>query len=240
MDSNAILKLTEKIYKGQYNTISAAYSVLALGEYSKLLVTENGELALEFASINADNKRKILNAVARPFLSADYDVGVAALNVSAGTGLYYTNVQSGFDQQFPKQAIKQGLEISREFVNEQGAVITQGEQGSEVTVRLKVRSLDEAQLSNVAIVDLLPGGFVVNRNSVSDTAVDWRADYVDLREDRVVFYGSFTKQVTELSYKAKLTSSGSFVIPPTYAESMYDRSVRAITTAGKFNVIAAP
>ena len=240
LHSKVILGLTGKIYKGQYNTISAAYSVLALAEYSKLLLSPQDSEDIEFAAVRSDDKRKILNAVARPFLSADYQVDVDGLKVSADNGLFYSNVQSGFDRNFPQKALRQGLEISREFVNQQGAVITQGVQGSEVTVRLKIRALDKQLLTNVAIVDLLPGGFAVNRSSMSETALDWRADYIDVREDRVVFYGSFTSQVTELSYKVKLTSSGSFVIPPTYAESMYDRSVRAITTAGKFSVTAAP
>jgi len=51
-----------------------------------------------------------------------------------------------------------------------------------------------------------------------------------------VFYGGFGRQITELTYKVKLTSSGEFVIPPSFAESMYDRSIRAIAKAGKFTV----
>jgi len=59
---------------------------------------------------------------------------------------------------------------------------------------------------------------------------------VDIREDRVVFYGSFDSRVTELSYKAKLTAAGEFVIPPAYAAAMYDRSVHGRSVSGTFHV----
>jgi hypothetical protein len=54
----------------------------------------------------------------------------------------------------------------------------------------------------------------------------------------VVFYGSFDTSVRELNYRVKLTAEGSFVVPPTYAESMYDRSVRAGGLHGRFEVTA--
>jgi uncharacterized protein YfaS (alpha-2-macroglobulin family) len=239
LDTNIILGLTEKIYKGEYNTISAAYSVLALGEYSKLVSSENGSDNIEFASIGADDMRTILNATAKPFLTAEYSVDASKLNVSSDNSLFYLNVQSGFDRDFPEKAVKQGIEIYREFVDDKGEIVTQFEQGKEITARLKIRSLSESILTNVAIVDLLPGGFEIIRSSVPRTAHSWHADYVDVREDRVLFYGSFGSRVTELSYKVKLTASGSFIVPPSYAESMYDRSIRAITPASKFTVLAA-
>jgi hypothetical protein len=109
-------------------------------------------------------------------------------------------------------------------------------QGGEVTVRLRVRSVGREAVSNVAVVDLLPGGFEVIRSSVPRQSSYWSADYVDIREDRVVFYGSFDSRVTELRYRAKLTAAGQFVVPPAYAGSMYDRSAHGRSVAGSFSV----
>ena len=109
-------------------------------------------------------------------------------------------------------------------------------QGQEVTVRLRIRSAGRDRVSNVAVIDLLPGGFEVIRSSVPRKSSYWSADYVDIREDRVVFYGSFDSSVTELRYRAKLTAAGEFVVPPAYAEAMYNRSVHARSMAGRFSV----
>ena len=57
-------------------------------------------------------------------------------------------------------------------------------------------------------------------------------DYADLREDRVVLYGSATDQVQEFSYRIKATNAGSYVVPGAYGESMYDPTIRARSAAG--------
>ncbi len=40
LEGNDVLKLINPIFKGEYNTISAAYSILALGAYSSLVQYE--------------------------------------------------------------------------------------------------------------------------------------------------------------------------------------------------------
>ncbi len=149
--------------------------------------------------------------------------------------IFYLNSQAGFNQNLPKTAIREGLEISRDFVDDDGNQLDTFGQGKEITVRLRIRALKKP-MTNVAVVDLLPGGFEVVRSSVPRTAFNWRADYVDIREDRVIFYGAFDTSIKELEYKVKLTAAGNFVAPPAFAESMYDRSIKASTAAARFEV----
>jgi hypothetical protein len=63
-------------------------------------------------------------------------------------------------------------------------------------------------------------------------------EYVDVREDRVVLYGTVGPSVTEFIYRIKATNSGQFVLPPAFAEGMYDRTVRARSLAAKVTVEA--
>jgi len=56
-------------------------------------------------------------------------------------------------------------------------------------------------------------------------------DYADLREDRVVVYGVATNQIQEFSYRIKASNAGSFVVPASYGESMYDPSIQARSDA---------
>ena len=239
IDSEVILSLTDKINRGDYNTISSAYSVLALGEYSKLALPNKTSDEIEFIASNIEGARITLTAQAKPFSTVDYDTNVTKLSATSDQGLFYINSQAGFDRQATTDVVKEGIEVFREFVNDDGEVVTRFEQGKEITVKLKVRALNNGTLSNIALVDLLPGGFEVIRQSVPRTAHNWSADYVDVREDRVVYYGSFGSSITELSYRVKLTSSGRFVVPSTYAESMYDNTVRAISKSGYFDVTAS-
>ena len=66
----------------------------------------------------------------------------------------------------------------------------------------------------------------------------WEPNSVDVREDRVVLYGTVNPTVAEFNYKVKAVSRGTFVIPPAYAESMYDRSVSARGVNSKVTVKA--
>lgn len=244
LDTEQILKLTDKIFKGEYNSISAAYSILALGAYSKLALASDFNESIDFTAIarttvDSEGREQSLQAALQPFLQANYPVNTQALKISGDSPLFYLNVQSGFDAELPQLAVKKGIEIYRDFVDENGDVVTQIEQGKELTVRLKVRALDKPSRENVAVVDLLPGGFEIMRNSVARTAHQWQADYIDVREDRIVYYGTFDNSVRELTYKVKVTAAGEFVVPPSYAASMYDRSVVAVSKAGEFRVTAS-
>jgi len=239
LNSNNILKLTEEIYKGKYNTISSAYTILALDAYSQLVLKNKFNEKIEFESVDANNIKQKLEAALKPFMQASFSTDARKLNIIGENSLFYINSQSGFNNSLPEKPVTDGLEIYRDFLDEKGNVVTTLEQGKEVTVRLKIRALNEKRLNNIAVIDLLPGGFEVVRSSVSRKAYNWRADYIDIREDRVVYYGAFDNTLRELTYRAKLTSAGEFTVPPSYAESMYDRSVRAISKAGKFSVIAS-
>ena len=73
-------------------------------------------------------------------------------------------------------------------------------------------------LTNIAIEDLLPGGFEVVRDSVKLNNMD----YFDVREDRVNFFGGLSSTVTELVYKIKAVNIGTYTVPPVFAEAMYD------------------
>lgn len=233
-----LLKLTNGIFKGQYNTISSAYSILALGAYSKLVLANEFNEVIDFTGISETGEESKLNAGLKPFLTAKYPVSIEGLRINGNQPLYYLNVQSGFDKVMPTDVIKDGIEIHRDFLDKEGNKVTSFVQGEEITVRLRVRALGDKLLTNIAVVDLLPGGFEIIRSSVSRTAYNWRAEYIDIREDRIVYYGSFDKSVHDLTYKVKLTSAGKFIIPPSYAESMYDRSIRSISKWGKFTVYA--
>jgi hypothetical protein len=107
-------------------------------------------------------------------------------------------------------------------------------------MRLRLRSLHSYTVTNVAIVDLLPGGFELAPGGLTPGAGSAGFDYVDTREDRAVFFGSISRDVRTVTYVIKATNRGEFVVPPAYAESMYDRTTYARSLAGRVTVVDAP
>ncbi len=65
----------------------------------------------------------------------------------------------------------------------------------------------------------------------------WSPDYVDMREDRVVIYGTIRKNLLEYVYKIKATNRGSFVVPAAFLEHMYDKTIHARSLPDKITVI---
>ena len=259
--------LLEPILAGKIHTHSAAWSILALGAWGKaVLGTEDGETLTLQARI--DQTWQTLEQASQPFPHAEIDVESEGLRIEGEGPLFYQFSQAGFDRLLPQQASREGLEILREFLDAEGntLTLTQGERGTalspgdggirvgdELTVRLRLRSTDQRHHQQVALIDLLPGGFAVERDSLprepqigippmpqprpaSAPQPGWQPDYVDIREDRVVFYGSFGPEVTTIEYRVRATAAGEFIVPPTYAEAMYDHRVRAHDKPGQIKV----
>src|SRR5213596_3521035 len=61
-------------------------------------------------------------------------------------------------------------------------------------------------------------------------------DYVDVREDRAVFFGTASGSVLEINYQIKSSNRGEFVVPPVFAESMYERHIKGLGVGGKITV----
>jgi len=125
---------------------------------------------------------------------------------------------------------------------------------------LKIRATAADSVGNIAIVDLLPGGFepVLQppklpedngedtsgqapaapqwQSPIGTSASTWQPEYADVRDDRVVIYGSATRDVQQFVYRIRATNAGKFIVPPAYGESMYDRTVQARALGGSIEV----
>ncbi len=236
LKGEGIRELVKPVFGGHYNTIGSAYTILALGAYSRAVLGAVANEAITISQSDAQGKQSELPVLRHPFTVATPSVEAAGVAFAAAEAIFYQVTQAGFDSELPQQALIEGLEVQRSYLDSEGNEVSRLQQGQEVTVRLRIRSVGHKLLSNVAVIDLLPGGFEVIRSSVPREANRWQSDYVDIREDRVVFYGSFGGNVTELRYQAKLTAAGEFVVPPAYAESMYNRSIHGRSMAGRFSV----
>ncbi len=237
VDKN-IMPLLQPVMSGRLNTISSSYTILALSAYSQRNVKIFGNDDLEFVTIGTTNIA-LPKSELKPFMKANIPNGTSKVGIVSKTPLFYQLVQSGFDKNASTTPEANGIEVYREYLDSNGSEIKEFTQGQEVNVRVRVRSTDKPYISNVVLIDLLPGGFEIIRDSVPRTAFNWSADYVDIREDRIVYYASFSDTMTELLYKVKVTASGKFVVPATSAQSMYDPTIHAHTGASLINVTLA-
>lgn len=230
--------LVKPVSQGLFNTLSSSYTILALDAYAaNVALPEAAALAL--SQFLSGNKEQPLVLPKGLFPKVDFAPDAVKLRIASDSDftVFYQVTQAGFDLNPPTQEIKQRLEVQREYRDLTGTVVTQAVLGGELEVRVKLRSLDNTTLPNVAIVDLLPGGFEVVMDSLPRSGhAGWSPEYVDIREDRVVLFGRVDSTVREFSYRIKATNKGQFHIPPVFAESMYDRTVQACGLGARMTV----
>lgn len=186
----------------------------------------------------------------------------------AGKTVWVARTEAGFDRAPPAAVQDRGLEVQRDFLDEAGKPATTVEQGKELTVRLRVRG---SGWDNVALLDLLPGGFeaVLAPPSAAERGDDAQEDrdsdgdgyddntgelieegdaagaaeplapvlalpestftpvHEEIREDRIVLYGSVSSEMREYRYRIRATAAGTFQVPPAFAEHMYRNGVIA-------------
>jgi len=65
----------------------------------------------------------------------------------------------------------------------------------------------------------------------------WNAQFADLRDDRLVIYGSLTKDMVTFTYRVRATNTGLYQTPAAYAEAMYQPNVFSRSKPSKFNVV---
>lgn len=66
----------------------------------------------------------------------------------------------------------------------------------------------------------------------------FKPDYIDIRDDRLLFYGSFQYQREHVFYyPLRVVTEGRFTVPPVSAEAMYDPSKSAVASTGTIQVI---
>ena len=179
--------------------------------------------------------------------------GTAKLKLSnpGNLPLYYGWAETGYERNLPDTAVTHGLEITQAILDEKGNAISEARIGQEVTVRLTVRALDRDSARQVVLVNVLPSGLepVLNSGSSDDEAPDtplwqrrvggtgsWSLNYVDIREDRLIFFGDVGRGTQDISFKARATNVGQFALPAAYAEAMYERRVYGRSAAGRFHV----
>jgi uncharacterized protein YfaS (alpha-2-macroglobulin family) len=230
LSEDLFLSMAQQLEGQSYTTISANFALMAVDAYLRVVPdAETGNFTVQ--EILSGNQKRELKPAGTTLFTVPFSAEAEKISLENRDllNLFYQINASGFDRELPKTEVKNGIEVYREFLNESGQVITSAKVGDPVQVKLNFRSLSNRNIPNVAIVDLLPAGLEAETESVrrQESGSSWKSDYVDIREDRIVVYGTVSNRVQSFTYRARAINSGSFTVPPLFAEAMYDKSVWA-------------
>jgi len=239
-----LMTLAYPIINYDFNTVSSAEAILALDSYGRAMKESFLSGRMEIDEVTGDTSTRLnMSPGLYPEAEFDRDADALVFKKSSGEsdlprGVFYQITESGFDQTTITTPLSDGIEISREYRDKNDKPVTSAKLGEELTVVLRVRSTDQQNLENVAIEDLLPGGFEIVEESVHTGACsDWGGiEYADVREDRLLAFGTVTGSETEIRYRIKATNCGTYAIPPAQAEAMYHQKIRARGVSGTLTV----
>lgn len=210
---------------GNYDSFTAATMIMGLhgmtsdGTIADITVSADGE---KLSGTVADSALRITV----PQNAARIEIKCPACTDNAAP--YYSLISRGYP--ITDVDASNGMTVSREYLDSAGNRITSAKIGDIVTVRVFARARGTDMIPNVAITDLLPGGFVV------DGDVNGDANFTQVRDDRVVIFADISRSGELFEYTAQLTTSGEFSVPPIHAESMYNPGIGATGDTSKFTV----
>jgi len=160
--------------------------------------------------------------------------------------VYYSLVTEGIRTDGKVRIEDKNLQIRREFLNRFGSPVSLSSvrQNDLVIVKLTLNSSIN-QIDNIAITDLLPGGFEIENPRITEAADYGFAKnsttpvYQDIRDDRMNIYtniqGSNRQQV--FYYMVRAVSSGTFNYAPVVAEAMYNGDYYSASGQTKVTII---
>ena len=218
-----------------------AFAFLALGKIMKKQADRNysGIFKLNgehFADFDATETR---------YTDAAWDGARIQLNVEGEGSCYYYWSAFGIQRDSFIEEYERELQVRRRYFNKNGEELTGTfVHGDLIVSEITVKALT-ANLENVVVVDMLPTGFEIeNPRLESRAGIPWlkaqgfKPDYIDIRDDRLIFFGTFPRQRERKFYYAlRAVTQGEFTLPPIAAEAMYDPTKSAVTGSMNIKVV---
>ncbi|MDE0017199.1 MAG: alpha-2-macroglobulin [Candidatus Poribacteria bacterium] len=218
-----------------------AFAFLALGKIMKKQADRNysGTLKLNgehFADFDATETR---------YTDAAWDGARIQLNIEGEGSCYYYWSAFGIQRDSFIEEYERELQVRRRYFNKDGEELTGTfVHGDLIVSEITVKALT-ANLENVVVVDMLPTGFEIeNPRLESRAGIPWlkaqgfKPDYIDIRDDRLIFFGTFPRQRERKFYYAlRAVTQGEFTLPPIAAEAMYDPTKSAVTGSMSIKVV---
>lgn len=141
----------------------------------------------------------------------------------------------------------EGFSIKQEYFNGDGDPLDKSniELGELIYARITLENKSGEKVENVALVERFPAGWEIENPNLGRGSLPaflttnmWGKDHMNQRDDRVEVFGTLYRgQKVSVVVALRATSAGSFKIPASYAEAMYDPTKWARVDGERVTVI---
>ncbi|MGO3182764.1 MAG: alpha-2-macroglobulin family protein [Aequorivita sp.] len=213
-----------------YSTQETAYALLAMAK----MVEKNGGKSMDLTFTNGGKSVAVKTdrAISQRDLSLVMGGNSVSVNNKKGNVVYVTLSQQGKLPLGKELAEQRNLSIKSQYLDGAGKPIdvTKLRQGTEIIAKVSITNTSNDRINNVALTKIFPSGWEIVNTSFSELGGGAKSDarYTDIRDDRVNFFFDLNKNETK-TFSVKLNASylGTYYLPGTQVEGMYDNSYYA-------------
>ncbi len=218
------------------STQETSYALLA---FSKM-ITQNGGTAMTVRYMKDGQTETIATnqpMAARIVPTSQYVNKMTLVNDKDNT-VFVRLIQAGKLPLGQELATSKNLRVKTSFVdtNNSPIVIEQLRQGTEFIAQILVQNTSGSAIDNVALTQFFPSGWEIVNTRFTDAGggVASKARYTDIRDDKVMFYFDLKARASK-TFTVRVNASylGTYYLPGTQAEAMYDNNYIA-RTKGKW------
>ena len=233
INTEILYKFLQPVLRKEYNSMAAAYTISALKAYNEI-IKQDSNAKFSVTEILADGKENKLidSSTVHESSPITYSAQKVSINSSSSQGYFYQILRSGYADQPLEKPVYNGIEIYRNYQNEKGESITDVALGDVVNVVIRVRMEDKLQSNDVAIIDLFPAGFQLEKATLPTQ----NFSYINAQDDKVIFLTTVDKNVKSWSYKLRATTPGKFHVPTLLAESLKNPTIKGLSKSGTIEV----
>jgi alpha-2-macroglobulin len=242
---------TELSSENWYSTQAVSYSLLSMAQLAG--ASSIGPFAFERTLAG---KTQVVNSpspVYQAELTGFPTAGQAVTLRNTGNRILFTTLAvRGVPVAGNEEAEASGLGIEVNYIDDSGSPVDVAriKQGTDVTVNVEVRNTSSLKIDNIALTQIMPAGWEIQNERMEGTAATGeraetprrspfdgspdataaQADYVDIRDDRVLqYFGLRPGQSIRFSTRINAAYRGRYYLPSIQAEAMYDASKHART-----------
>ena len=223
-----------------YSTQSRAFMLWALSSYAekhpemfssepvKGYVEENGQK--KTFDISGNDWKYNLNDPDNIKVILENDSAPAAFT------LYYDRIPAKAGPEITNSSFSLKRKLTDS--NKKTIALDELKQGEAYTLSITLTRKEKVNVENMALTQILPTGWeIINERLEGNNSYNQVADYIDIRDDRIMWFFDFKNRNNDNSrtYKVKIraVTAGEFELPPTYLEAMYQPDYTVSLPGGK-------
>ena len=218
------LAVAAELPKRGMSTQECAFAAIALDHLNKKI--SNSAIHAKVAG------KEVASAASMVTVPLSGDATVQNLS----DGVLYATVLS-VSREGNRKAVSNGLGVEVRYTAENGSALNPSNlvQGTRFKATIKVTGNAVRAHENLALNFGIPSGWeIVNDRLQGGSVAEDGYDYKDIRDDRVNwFFALPAGRSKTFSVQLRAAYEGSYVLPATVCEAMYDPSVNAATASGR-------